>query len=65
MMLYCHVLDKISNKFCGTLRVFVNFADLLEFYSSVTTYNIRSSVNNKFLKNIQCECLQYFMVIRI
>ena len=41
----------------------MNFADF--FYSPVTACSIRSPVNDKFLKNIQCECLQDFMVIRI
>ena len=46
-MLYRHVFDKISTKFCGILCVFVNFAefwDLPEFRGSMTTRNIRSPV---------------------
>ena len=44
-MLYRHVFDKISTKFCGILCVFVNlqdFGDLPEFHGSAR--NIRSPV---------------------
>ena len=41
-MLCRHVFDKISTKFCGIFRVFVNFADLPEFRGSATGRNIRS-----------------------
>ena len=43
-MLYRHVFDKISTEFGGIFRVFVNFADLLEFCGSMTTQNIRNPV---------------------
>ena len=41
-MLCRHVFGKISSEFRGILRVFVNFADLLEIRGSATARNIRS-----------------------
>ena len=41
-MLYRHISHKISTKFCGILRAFVNFADLPEFYGFATARNITS-----------------------
>ena len=42
IMMYQHVFDVISSKFCSVSHVFVNFAGLPEFRSPVTTLNIRS-----------------------
>ena len=41
-MLYRHVSHKISTKFWGILRAFVNFADLPEFHGFATAQNITS-----------------------
>ena len=42
IMMYQHVFDKISSKFCSVSHVFANFAGLPEFCSPVTMLNIRS-----------------------
>ena len=41
-MLYRHVSHKISTKFCGILRAFVNFVNLPEFHGFATVQNITS-----------------------
>ena len=41
-MLYKYVFDKITDEFCGILRVLWDFVELPEYHDSATSRNIRS-----------------------
>ena len=57
-MLYQRVFGTILSEFHGILRVFVNFADLLEIRGSETAQNTRSA--DSMMMRVQVTCLGYF-----